>query len=65
MLKNEIRVWRARNHLSQEELAEKAGVTRQTIHAIENGKYGPSLELAFRIAKALGTKIEEVFMWEE
>lgn len=49
------------NEMTQQELAEKAGVSRQTIIAIEAGKYSPSLELAFRIAKAFGLKIGEVF----
>ena len=44
-----------RNEMTQEELAEKVGVTRQTIIAMEKGKYSPSLEVAFRIARALGT----------
>jgi putative transcriptional regulator len=65
MLENDIRVWRAKCRMSQEELAKHAGVTRQTILAVENGKYGPSLELGFRIAKALGARIEEVFRWVE
>ncbi len=49
------------NEMTQAELAEKAGVSRQTIIAIEAGKYSPSLELAFRIADAFGVKIGEVF----
>ena len=49
------------NEMTQQELAEKAGVSRQTIIAIEAGKYSPSLELAFRIADAFGVKLEEVF----
>lgn len=52
------------NEMTQQELAEKAGASRQTIHAIENGKYSPSLELAFRIAEAFGVKIGEVFDYE-
>ncbi len=47
--------------MTQQELAERAGVSRQTIIAIEAGKYSPSLELAFRIADAFGVKIGEVF----
>jgi putative transcriptional regulator len=47
--------------MTQQELAEKAGVSRQTIIAVEAGKYSPSLELAFRIADAFGVKITEVF----
>jgi putative transcriptional regulator len=49
------------NEMTQQELAEKAGVSRQTIIAIEGGKYSPSLELAFRIADAFNAKIGEVF----
>jgi putative transcriptional regulator len=49
--------------MTQEELAEKAGVTRQTIIALEGGKYAPSLELAFRIALAFGVPLEEVFSY--
>jgi putative transcriptional regulator len=50
--------------MTQEELAEQAGCTRQTIIALEQGKYSPSLELAFRIAGALGATLEEVFQYE-
>ena len=49
------------NEMTQQELAEKAGVSRQTIIAIEAGKYSPSLELAFRIAAVFGVQIGEVF----
>jgi putative transcriptional regulator len=49
------------NEMTQAELAEKAGVSRQTVISIEAGKYSPSLELAFRIADAFGVKIGEVF----
>jgi len=49
------------NEMTQQELAEKAGVSRQTIIAVEAGKYSPSLELAFRIAEAFGVPIGEVF----
>lgn len=49
------------NEMTQQELAEKAGVSRQTIISIEAGKYTPSLELAFRLAEAFGVKLEEVF----
>jgi putative transcriptional regulator len=47
--------------MTQQQLAEKAGVSRQTINAIESGKYSPSLDLAFRIAHAFGVQIGEVF----
>jgi putative transcriptional regulator len=53
-----------RNEMTQQDLAERVGVTRQTINAIEAGKYSPSLEVAFRIATALGVRIEEVFMYD-
>ncbi len=52
------------NEMTQKELAEKVGVTRQTIVAIENAKYSPSLELAFRIALVFDTPLEEVFHYE-
>ena len=52
-----------RNEMTQQELAEKVGCTRQTIIAVEQGKYVPSLELAFRIAEALGVPLEEVFLY--
>lgn len=50
--------------MTQEALAKAAGVTRQTIIALEAGKYAPSLELAFRLAHALGVRIEDVFEWQ-
>lgn len=50
--------------MTQEALARAAGVTRQTIIALEASKYAPSLELAFRLARALGVGIEDVFQWE-
>ena len=52
------------DEMTQQQLAEKAGVSRQTIIAIESGKYSPSLELAFRIADAFGVKINDVFDYE-
>ncbi len=51
------------NEMTQEQLAEKAGVTRQTIIAIESAKYSPSLELAFRIALVFGVPLSEVFSY--
>ena len=64
-IRNNIRQLRfARNEMTQQELAERAGVTRQTIIALEAGKYSPSLYLAFRIAQALGSTLEEVFQFE-
>ncbi len=52
------------NEMTQEELASKAGCTRQTIIALEQGKYVPSIELAFKIARVFGVKLEEVFRYE-
>ena len=51
--------------MTQQELAERAGVTRQTIFAIEGGKYTPSLELAFRLARVFGVGVEDLFHWNE
>ena len=51
--------------MTQSDLAERIGVTRQTIAAIEAGKYGPSLETAFRIAQVFGVGVEDVFGWDE
>jgi len=63
-LSNNIRRLRFENgEMTPQQLADKAGVTRQTIIAIEAGKYSPSLSLAFRIAKAFGKGIEEVFQY--
>jgi putative transcriptional regulator len=63
---NNIRKLRFNNgELTQEQLAEKIGVTRQTIVSIEKGKYFPSLELAFLIAVAFNVKLEEVFFLED
>ncbi len=59
---NRIRILRfAADEMTQAQLAERVGVTRQTIIAIEQGKYSPSLEVAFRIAQALGQPLDEVF----
>jgi len=64
-LHNHIRRLRfERQEMTQETLANRVGVTRQTIIALEGDKYAPSLLLAFRIAKALGSTIEEVFQYE-
>jgi putative transcriptional regulator len=63
-MKNKIKVFRAMNDLTQEDLAREVGVTRQTILAIEKGKYDPSLELAFRISNRFGVHIEEIFTYE-
>ncbi len=52
------------DEMTQEELANKVGCTRQTIIALEQGKYIPSIELAFRVARAFGVPLEEVFQYE-
>ena len=62
---NKIKIFRATFNMTQEELADKAGVTRQTIIAIEKNKYAPSLNLAFRIAKIFDEKIENIFQYQE
>jgi len=53
------------DEMTQEELANKTGCTRQTIIALEQGKYVPSIELAFRVAKAFHVPLEEVFQYED
>jgi putative transcriptional regulator len=64
-IKNNIRTLRFfAGEMTQQQLAEKAGASRQTIMAIEAGKYSPSLELAFKIADAFGVKIGDVFEYE-
>lgn len=63
-MKNNIKVYRAIHNLTQENLAEKVGVTRQTIHAIEKGKYDPSLELAFKLSRLFNARIEDIFLYE-
>ena len=64
-MKNKIKVYRAMHDLTQETLADKLQVTRQTILAIEKRKYDPSLELAFKIAEFFDVKIEDVFQYKE
>ncbi len=61
-MKNKLRVLRAERNWSQLELASRAGVSRQTINAIETGKYDPSLKLAFRLARIFSRPIEEIFL---
>lgn len=64
-IRNNVRTLRFhRSEMTQQELAEKVGVTRQTVIAIEGDKYSPSLEVAFRIAHAFGVPLEEVFQYE-
>jgi len=63
---NHIRSLRfAAGEMTQAELADRVGVTRQTIIAIEQGRYSPTLEMAFRIARALGVPLDEVFEYPE
>lgn len=61
-MKNKIKIFRAMHDLTQEDLAEKIGVSRQTVIAIESDRYLPSLGLAFKIAKLFKVKIEEIFI---
>ena len=64
-MENTIRVERAKKKITQAELAEKVHVSRQTIHAIETGKFVPSTVLALKIAKFFNIKLEELFKLEE
>ncbi|HJJ39406.1 MAG TPA: helix-turn-helix transcriptional regulator [Methanocorpusculum sp.] len=64
-MKNKIKVFRAMFDLTQDALAKDLGVTRQTVLAIEKGKYDPSLELAFKMAKRFQTTVDEIFTYEE
>ena len=64
-IQNRIRRLRFdRDEMTQQELAERAGCTRQTIIAVEQGKYVPSLEVAYKIARALNVHLEDVFQYE-
>ncbi len=63
-IRNAIRRLRfERGEMTQQALADACGVTRQTVIALEAGRYAPSLELAFRLAHALGVRVEDVFQW--
>jgi len=64
-MRNRIKVYRAMHDMTQEELAELLRVTRRTINSIERGKYNPSIEVAFRIAKLFNVPVEEIFQLEE
>ncbi len=64
-MENRIREYRKKSGITQEELAEELGVTRQTIISLENGKYCASLLLAHKAARKFGTAIEELFIFEE
>ncbi|MDP2797244.1 MAG: helix-turn-helix transcriptional regulator [Methanoregula sp.] len=61
-MKNRIKVYRALHDLTQEALADKLAVTRQTILAVEKGKYDPSLDLAFRISELFSVPVEKIFL---
>ncbi len=63
-MRNHLKELRARYNMTQEDLAAKVGVSRQTINAIETGKYDPSLPLAFKLSRCFGTTIEHLFMEE-
>lgn len=64
-MKNKLKVLRAENSYTQEDLADYIGVSRQTINAIEKGKFDPSLPTAFRISKLFKLPIEDIFEFEE
>lgn len=64
-MNNRIKELRARNNLTQDDLAKRVNVRRETIVFLEKGKYNPSLKLAYDIAKVFGEKIEDVFLFEE
>lgn len=64
-MKNNLKVYRAMQDLTQEDLAKVLGVTRQTIIAIEKDKYDPSLVLAFKIAEFFNVSIEDIFIYKE
>lgn len=64
-MKNRIKELRAKTDLTQEQLAEQAGVTRMTIVFLEQNKYNPSLKLAHRVARVLNTSIEKLFIFDE
>lgn len=63
-MNNNLRVYRALTNMTQAELAEKIGVSRQTIISIENEKFDPSLELAFKISRFFKVRIEDVFLFD-
>jgi putative transcriptional regulator len=63
-IRNQIRELRATREMTQQELADRIGVTRQTVIAIEQDKYSPSLETAFKVAMALGVSLEQCFQYD-
>ncbi|MBU3191360.1 helix-turn-helix transcriptional regulator [Clostridium bowmanii] len=64
-MKNKINFYRKQKGITQEQLAENLSVTRQTINAIENDKYNPTLELAMKLGKFLGVPVEELFILDK
>ncbi len=64
-MKNNLEEIRKKSNYTQEELADKLGVSRQTINSLENGKYNPSIQLAFKLAKFFNLSIESLFVFEE
>jgi len=64
LLKNKIKAIRKKLGITQEQLAKQCGVVRQTINCIENDKYDPTLELAFKLSKTLNVKVDELFIYE-
>ena len=65
MMRTKIKKYRAKHSLTQEKLAEMVGVRRETIIFLEQGKYNPSLRLAYNVAKALKANIEEIFLFDD
>ena len=64
-MKNSIRVYRAEHRMTQQQLADAVGVSRQTVNAIESGRFIPSTVLALKVARLFGKPVEEVFLLEE
>ena len=64
-MKNKLKMYRAMHELTQEQFAEKIGVSRQTVNAIESDKYLPTLGLAFKMAKLFEIKIEDLFIYSD
>lgn len=62
-MKNKIKIVRVKLGMTQDELAQKAGIRRETIVFLEQGKYNPSLKLAFEVARALKSKLEDIFQY--
>ena len=64
-MQTKLKVYRAMHNITQEDLANAIGITRQTVIAMEKGKYNPSLALAFKIARYFKVKIEDVFVYDQ